>query len=290
MLRKAQSRRVLWSAVAVAAFVFTAGAGAARTVTAPPASPLADTHPRQVCATVRATGRGPVAQCNAWALAASSGKYLHLAGSIVRHHSAVQPNVTGSPDANVVQAMWPVGIHNAYQLPSSTTNSHLKTVAIVDAFDDPNAKSDLDTYDSFWTRFPALPDLRHAVVGVLLRRREPVRPDPPSAWKSVAAVVRRRLGARDLARRRGRAHDLHRLQDHPRRGDRPRCRQPRRRDERGRHPRRRRHLEQLRRGREHSSRRATSTRSRPPTGTPASRSSPRPATTASPAARSSRPT
>lgn len=50
-----------------------------------------------------------------------------------------------SPLASSPQGLNPVDLQSAYKLPSSTAGSG-QTVAIVDAFDDPNAESDLATY------------------------------------------------------------------------------------------------------------------------------------------------
>jgi hypothetical protein len=41
----------------------------------------------------------------------------------------------------------PQALHEAYELPTETDASHVQTVAVVDAFDDPTAEADLDVYD-----------------------------------------------------------------------------------------------------------------------------------------------
>jgi hypothetical protein len=41
----------------------------------------------------------------------------------------------------------PQRLHEAYSLPAETDASHVQTVAVVDAFDDPTAEADLDVYD-----------------------------------------------------------------------------------------------------------------------------------------------
>lgn len=48
----------------------------------------------------------------------------------------------------------PANLRSAYNLPSTTAGSG-QTVAIVDAFDDPNAESDLATYRSAYAGIPA---------------------------------------------------------------------------------------------------------------------------------------
>jgi subtilase family serine protease len=159
-LRAPAAGQVLFGLAVAVVLVFAAGAGAARPVT-PPANPLADTHQKAVCTSAPATVHGPAARCAAWALARSGGHYAHVSGRLVRRHSVVVPgaspnNTTASPDSNVVQPMWPGGLETAYQSPGETAGSHAQTVAIVDAFDNPNVKSDLDTYDSFWG-LPSLP-------------------------------------------------------------------------------------------------------------------------------------
>ena len=151
MARQATGTMRVLLGAAAAALALISGSSAAA---GPKASPLANTHPRRVCATPRASARGPVAQCDAWALARSNGAYLHVSGAVVRRHSAVvptaSPNTSASPNASVVQPMWPDGIHNAYGLPTTTAGSASETVAIVDAYDDPNVESDLSQYDDFW--------------------------------------------------------------------------------------------------------------------------------------------
>ncbi len=41
----------------------------------------------------------------------------------------------------------PLRLHDAYSLPTETSASHVQTVAVVDAYDDPTAEADLDVYD-----------------------------------------------------------------------------------------------------------------------------------------------
>jgi subtilase family serine protease len=55
-----------------------------------------------------------------------------------------QPFATGSPSG-----YGPADLQSAYQLPSATRGAH-QTVALVDAFDDPTAESDLAQYRSFY--------------------------------------------------------------------------------------------------------------------------------------------
>jgi subtilase family serine protease len=69
---------------------------------------------------------------------------------------AAHPMLAGgvaSPTAAATGSAAPYGpaaLHNAYNLPMTTANSQNQTVAIVDAFDDPNAESDLATYRSMF--------------------------------------------------------------------------------------------------------------------------------------------
>ena len=136
---------------AAAALALTAGAASAGR---PATSTLANVHPVRVCGTPRIRPDAPTAECDAWTLARSNGAYLHVSGAVVRRHTAVvptaSPNTGASPNASVVQPMWPDGIHNAYGLPTTTAGSASETVAIVDAYDDPNVESDLSQYDDFW--------------------------------------------------------------------------------------------------------------------------------------------
>jgi subtilase family serine protease len=54
-----------------------------------------------------------------------------------------------SPDAATPSGLSPANLQSAYKLPSSTAGSG-QTIAIVDAYDDPNAAADLTTYRSYY--------------------------------------------------------------------------------------------------------------------------------------------
>jgi subtilase family serine protease len=58
--------------------------------------------------------------------------------------SSGDPLATSSPPAT---ALTPAQFHSAYQLPTNAPGTTAPTVAIVDAYDDPNAESDLATFD-----------------------------------------------------------------------------------------------------------------------------------------------
>ena len=68
----------------------------------------------------------------------------------VQHHSQ---SSLGPDAAPVGDGYGPSNLQSAYLLPSSTAGSG-QTVAVVDAYDDPNAAADLATYRSDWG-FPA---------------------------------------------------------------------------------------------------------------------------------------
>jgi len=56
---------------------------------------------------------------------------------------------TAAPNAATPTGLGPSSLQSAYKLPSSTAGSG-KTIAIVDAYDDPNAAADLSTYRSYY--------------------------------------------------------------------------------------------------------------------------------------------
>src|SRR5919198_1692248 len=70
--------------------------------------------------------------------AAVTGAYCHAQ---VVTDAKGNPNATSSPTG-----YGPAQFHGAYNLP--TTGPSGQTIAIVDAYDDPSVKSDLDVYDS----------------------------------------------------------------------------------------------------------------------------------------------
>ena len=120
---------VVWSGAAGAATAAPLGPAAAPTgasASAPVKTAAKTTHPavRRLCSA--ATGKG-VMHCNA----------------LVR--TDLRPN-TVQPDL-LPSGLGPADLVSAYKLPGGTAGSG-QTVAIVDAYDDPNAESDLATYRS----------------------------------------------------------------------------------------------------------------------------------------------
>ncbi|MBI3648962.1 MAG: peptidase S8 [Actinobacteria bacterium] len=66
-----------------------------------------------------------------------------------RCHSLLVTDGRGNPLATTLPGGYgPAQFHGAYALPATTSASSSQTIAIVDAFDDPTVKKDLDTYDS----------------------------------------------------------------------------------------------------------------------------------------------
>ena len=117
------------------------------------------------------------------------------------------------------------------------------TIAIVDAYDDPNVEADLAVFDQ-QLRAPAVHDRQR----LLPQGRPERRHELPG---------RHELAPRDRPRRRDRARDLPELQDPARRGELGVASRPRHRGERRRRPRRERRLELLRRAASSPARRAT---------------------------------
>jgi subtilase family serine protease len=71
-----------------------------------------------------------------------------------RCHSHVTTDKKGNPNVSTAPSAYgPVQFQTAYSLPSGTAGSG-QTVAIVDAYDDPNIESDLAVYSSMYGLLP----------------------------------------------------------------------------------------------------------------------------------------
>jgi len=148
MLRNGQSRRVLWSAVAAAAaLVFVSGAAAAKPATSVRVYPLTGAKPMHVCSRP-AAGSGRAA-CNAIGLA-RSGHLIPLKASEVPVGSMTPAQSGLVPATATVQPVTPNILHTAYLLPTESGGSSTQTIAIVDAFDNPTVKADLDKFDTWF--------------------------------------------------------------------------------------------------------------------------------------------
>ena len=98
---------------------------------------------------------GPSPSLNASVNAGLSMRFEHAkvcpsaAPGEARCHSFVRVDNSGQPLATTVptSGYFPADLLDAYKLPASTTRTR-QTIAIVDAFDDPNAESDLAVYRS----------------------------------------------------------------------------------------------------------------------------------------------
>jgi hypothetical protein len=127
-----------WIVLGASAVLTAAGLGFPGPAAARPAAPAAPSPPapgvhdyRRACALPRAAG---------W----------------VSCLALVRTNVTQRPQAAIGPGQAPAGVgfgpadlQNAYDLPSATAGAG-ETVAVVDAFDDPSAESDLATYRADW--------------------------------------------------------------------------------------------------------------------------------------------
>ncbi|HXV05350.1 MAG TPA: S53 family peptidase [Solirubrobacterales bacterium] len=113
--QKLRSRFGLGSATAIAALVLTAGTAGAASAPQKPQRP--------VCP-------GPVAL------------------GAARCHAHVVTNSKGAPQTSTLpKGYGPKQFHGAYSLPATSASSAGQTVAIVDAYNDPNIASDLKKYD-----------------------------------------------------------------------------------------------------------------------------------------------
>ena len=188
------SRKLLLRA-ALGLGLIAALVGAASAVAAGPTTPVK--YSKAVCAAV------PVgkARCNSYVVTNKAGKPL------------------ASP--NAVSGYGPVQFQTAYGLTAAAAAPTNEVVAIVDAFDNPNAKADLDVY-SQQLRPAGDADVRRCAGRRLLQEGEPDR-------REHASVRRHGLGPRDRARRRDRSRGLPQLRHPAGRGERQQQRQPLRR-------------------------------------------------------------
>jgi len=77
-----------------------------------------------------------------------------VSAGFARCSSHVLTDARGNPlaSASTPSGYGPAQFHGAYSLPTTATGA--QTIAIVDAYDDPTAKADLDTYDSTYGLLP----------------------------------------------------------------------------------------------------------------------------------------
>ena len=86
------------------------------------------------------------AACLALRLVAKTGQaraYTHPLAVTTHAPARPRPSVTGGDFG-----LAPQDLHAAYQLPASTSASATQTIALVDAYNDPTAEADLETYDT----------------------------------------------------------------------------------------------------------------------------------------------
>src|ERR1051325_6898421 len=80
---------------------------------------------------------------------ATSVSIRPVCGAVPIGHARCFSLVKGNATASAPSGYGPADLQSAYALPSATAGSG-QTVAIVDAFDDPTAESDLAQYRSFY--------------------------------------------------------------------------------------------------------------------------------------------
>ncbi len=136
-----------WVVLASSA-ALAAGALSFAGATAASAAPMAHSQAVHTTAHSAATGLGHVDYKSACVAATRPGHEACLA--LIRTNVAHVSQAQLGPDAAPVgDGYGPNTLQPAYNLPSSTNGSG-QTVAVVDAFNDPNAASDLATYRSDW--------------------------------------------------------------------------------------------------------------------------------------------
>src|SRR5262245_48176835 len=77
----------------------------------------------------------------------SSARASRAAPGTANCHALVRTDPGGKPAAATPSGYFPADLQSAYKLPSGTAGGG-RTVAVVDAFDDPTAEADLGVYRS----------------------------------------------------------------------------------------------------------------------------------------------
>ena len=151
-------------------------------------SPSSAAEQQQICPPEQGSPGDPVVSCMAVGLALSDGSLLQVDSNAMSRESGDRPAPAttaevapadskagssgkgksggkggGSSGNSAVLPLTPARLHAAYSLPTTTPGSSGQTIAIVDAFDDPYAKSDLDFYSQFYG-IPVLPDCSATVT------------------------------------------------------------------------------------------------------------------------------
>jgi hypothetical protein len=148
-------------AAVVAAGLMTGGAAARSSGGSSIGLLIANASTKRLCAPASTVAGEPVATCYAVGLAQSDGQLLKFAPSAVpRNLVATSERVSPS---DVISPLNPAQLHAAYSLPTTTSGSSTQTIAIVDAYDNPSAKSDLDYYSTHFG-IPVLPDCSSTVT------------------------------------------------------------------------------------------------------------------------------
>jgi subtilase family serine protease len=157
-------------------------------------APFGTVKPKAICAPEDGSSGNPVVSCMAVGLALNEGSLLRIDGSGMSRERGDRPAQVsdaeaaladsevgdsgvvktgkdkggkgkggGSASTSAVVPLTPARLHAAYSLPTTTVGSSGQTIAIVDAFDNPWAKSDLDFYSQFYG-IPLLPDCSATVT------------------------------------------------------------------------------------------------------------------------------
>jgi subtilase family serine protease len=159
ILRAPTAGQVLFGLAVAVALVFASGAAAAKPTSHGRVYPLTGAKPMRVCS--RAPARSGRAACSAVGLA-RNGRFIPLSASVVPHGSMTPAQSGLVPATATVQPVTPDILHAAYLLPTTSAGSSSQTIGIVDAFDDPTVKADLDKFDTEFG-LPALPNCSSTV-------------------------------------------------------------------------------------------------------------------------------
>jgi hypothetical protein len=136
-----------WTVLISSIALVIGGLAFAATASAQPAAPRTLTHAASAAqAGITVSGTPDYRRACAYTAVSGQNSCMTLIRTNVAHHTQASIGPDAAPSGD---GYGPSSLQSAYLLPSSTAGSG-QTVAVVDAYDDPDAASDLATYRSDW--------------------------------------------------------------------------------------------------------------------------------------------